>query len=99
MISRGWLWSTEASPITVTPISDQDRISPYNIKQTSDKSLEKYPLGYQLIQNQILQTNDISMRIVQPTELRKTQFSDLRRLASKSTHAFLKIKDVSTICT
>ena len=40
MISRGWLWSTEASPIIVTPISDQDRISPYNIKQTSDKSLE-----------------------------------------------------------
>ena len=97
MISRGWLWSTEASPITVTSISDQDRISPYNIKQTSDKNLEKYPLGYQLIQNQILQTND--MRIVQPTELRKTQFSDLRRLASKSTHAFLKIKDLSTICT
>ena len=99
MISRGWLWSTEASPITVTPISDQDRISPYNIKHTSDKNLEKYPLGYQLIQNQILQINVNSMRIVQPTRLRKTHFSDLRRLASKSTHAFLKIKDVSTICT
>ena len=99
MISRGWLWSTEASPITVTPISDQDRISPYNNKHTSDNNLEKYPLGYQLIQNQILQINVNSMRTVQPTRLRKTHFSDLRRLASKSTHAFLKIKDVSTICT
>ena len=79
MISRGWLWSTEASPITVTPISDQDRISPYNIKQTGDKSLEKYPLGCQLIQNQILQTNDNSMRIVQPTRLRKTHFSEFKK--------------------
>ena len=79
MISWGWLWITEASPITVTPISDQDRISPYNIKQTSDKSLEKYPLGYQLIQNQILQTNDNSMRIVQPTRLRKTHFSEFKK--------------------
>ena len=79
MISRGWLWSTEASPITVIPISDQDRISPYNIKQTSDKNLEKCPLGYQLIQNQILQTNDNSMRIVQPTRLRKTHFSEFKK--------------------
>ena len=79
MISRGWSWSTEASPITVTPISDQDRISPYNIKQTSDKNLEKYPLGYQLIQNQILQTNDNSMRIVHPTRLRKTHFSEFKK--------------------
>ena len=67
MISRGWL------------VSDQDRISPYNIKQTSDKSLEKYPLGYQLIQNQILQTNDNSMRMVQPTRLRKTHFSEFKK--------------------
>ena len=67
MISRGWL------------VSDQDRISPYNIRQTSDKSLEKYPLGYQLIQNQILQTNDNSMRIVQPTRLRKTHFSEFKK--------------------
>ena len=51
----------------------------YNIKQTSDKSLEKYPLGYQLIQNQILQTNDNSMRIVQPTRLRKTHFSEFKK--------------------
>ena len=26
-------------------MSDQDRISPYNIKQTSDESEEKYQLG------------------------------------------------------
>ena len=51
----------------------------YNIKQTSDKSLEKYPLGYQLIQNQILQTNDNSIRIVQPTRLRKTHFSEFKK--------------------
>ena len=26
----------------LTPASDQDRISPYNIKQTSDENKEKY---------------------------------------------------------
>ena len=41
----------------LTPMSDQDRISPYNIKQTSDESKEKYKLGdYKLVQSQILQT-------------------------------------------
>ena len=40
------------------PMSDQDRISPYNIKQTSDENKEKYQLGdYKLIQYIILQTN------------------------------------------
>ena len=39
-------------------MSNQDRISPYNIKETSDKNKEKYKLGdYKLIQYQILQTN------------------------------------------
>ena len=39
-------------------MSDQDRISPYNIKQTSDENKEKYQLGdYKLIQYIILQTN------------------------------------------
>ena len=39
-------------------MSDQDRISPYNIKQTSDENKEKYKIGdNKLIQNQILQTN------------------------------------------
>ena len=42
----------------LTPKSDQDRISPYNIKQTSDESEEKYQLrDYNLILYQILQTN------------------------------------------
>ena len=42
----------------LSPMSDQDRISPYNIKQTSDENKEKYQLGdYKLIQYQILQTN------------------------------------------
>ena len=27
----------------LTPMSDQDRIPPYNIKQTSDENKEKYP--------------------------------------------------------
>ena len=41
-----------------TPKGDQDRISPYNIKQKSDEKKEKYKSGdYQLIQYQILQTN------------------------------------------
>ena len=51
----------------LTPLSDQDRIYPYNniyyqynIKQTSDEIKEKYQLGdYKLIQYQILQTNII----------------------------------------
>ena len=51
----------------LTPMSDQDIISPYNniqyqynIKQTSDEIKEKYQLGdYKLIQYQILQTNII----------------------------------------
>ena len=37
---------------------DQDRISPYNIKQTNNDNKEKYQLGdYWLIQYKILQTN------------------------------------------
>ena len=43
------------NPLTL--MSDQDRISPYNIKQRSDKNKEKYKLGDKLIQYQILQTN------------------------------------------
>ena len=40
-------------------MSDQDRISPYNINQTSDNDREKYQLGdYKLIQYQILQINN-----------------------------------------
>ena len=40
-------------------MSDQDRISPYNINQTSDNDMEKYQLGdYKLIQYQILQINN-----------------------------------------
>ena len=41
-------------------MSDQKRISPYNIniRQTSDENKEKYQLGdYKLIQSQIIQTN------------------------------------------
>ena len=39
-------------------MSDQDRISQYNIKQTSDENKEKYQLGnYRLIQCIILQSN------------------------------------------
>ena len=42
----------------LTPMSDQDIISPYNIKETSDENKEKYQLGdYKLIQYQILQTD------------------------------------------
>ena len=42
----------------LTSVSDHDRISPYNIKQTNDENKEKYQLGdYKLIQYQILQTN------------------------------------------
>ena len=36
-------------------MSDQDKISLHNIKQTSDENKEKYELGdYELIQYQIL---------------------------------------------
>ena len=53
--------SVDGAVIPLTPMADQDRISPYNsynIKQTSDENKEKYQLGdYMLIQCQILQTN------------------------------------------
>ena len=55
----------------LTPMSDQDRISPYNIKQTSDENEEKYQLGdYKLIQYQILQIN--ITRVVRQTVRRIT---------------------------
>ena len=39
-------------------MGNQDRSSPNNINQTSDKNKEKYQLGdYKLFQYQILQTN------------------------------------------
>ena len=39
-------------------MNDQDRISPYNIKQTRDENKEKYQLGdYKFIQYQLLQPN------------------------------------------
>ena len=39
-------------------MNDQDRISPYNIKQTSDEKKEKYQLGdYKFIQYQLFQPN------------------------------------------
>ena len=41
----------------LTPMSDQDRISPYNIKQTSEENKGRYHLAdYELIQYIILQT-------------------------------------------
>ena len=41
-------------------MSDQDRISPYKIKQTSDESKDKYQSGdNKLIQYKILGTNII----------------------------------------
>ena len=39
-------------------MNDQDRISPYNIKQTSDENKEKYQLGdYKFIQYQLFLPN------------------------------------------
>ena len=56
-----------------TPMSDQDRISSYNIKQASNENKEKYQLGdYKLIQNQILQTNIL-----------RTVWQSIRRIASE----------------
>ena len=44
-----YTWACIFNPLT--PISDQEKISPYNIKQTSDENKEKYHLGdYQMIQ-------------------------------------------------
>ena len=52
-------------------MSDQDRISPYNIRQTSDENEENYQLGdYKLIQYQILQIN--ITRVVRQTVRRIT---------------------------
>ena len=58
-------------------ISDQDRISPYNIsdniEQTSDENKEKYHLkDYQLIQYQILKTN-----------IRRTVLQTVRRITNE----------------
>ena len=42
------------------PMSEQDRIFPYNITQTSDENKEKYQWrDYKLIQYKILQTDFI----------------------------------------
>ena len=38
-------------------MSDQDRISLYNIKQKSNEKKEKYQIWDKLIQNQILRNN------------------------------------------
>ena len=63
---QGMAWGLHYA---LTPVSDQDIISPYNIntisiqyqyniKQTSGENKVKYQLGdYKLIQYQILQTN------------------------------------------
>ena len=52
-------------------MSDQDRISPYSIKQTSDENEEKCQLGdYKLIQYQILQIN--ITRVIRQTVRRIT---------------------------
>ena len=54
-------------------MSDQNRISPYNIQQTSDENKEKYQLGdYKLIQYQILQTN-----------ITRTVWQTVRRIANE----------------
>ena len=42
-------WSIDPFRLTainpLTPMSDQDRISPYNINQISDENKEKYQFG------------------------------------------------------
>ena len=65
------LFTASLSVLTpLTPVSDQDRNSPYyylyNINQMSDENKENYQLwDYKLIQYQILQTN--IMRIIWQT--------------------------------
>ena len=54
-------------------MSDQDRISLYNIKQKSNENKEKYQLGdYKVIQCQILQTN-----------IKRTIWQTVRRITNK----------------
>ena len=54
-------------------MSDQDRISPYNIKQTCDENKEKYQsVDYKLIQYQILKTN-----------ITRTEWQTVRRINSE----------------
>ena len=73
--------STRVNPLT--PRSDQDRISPYNIKQTSDENKEKYQLGdYKLIQYQILHAN-----------ITRTVWQTIRRI----TNEILGVKGLKTI--
>ena len=48
----------------LSPVSDQERISPQNIKHISDENKEKYQLeDYYLIQFQILSIDIIRMRV------------------------------------
>ena len=48
----------------LSPVSDQERISPYKIKHRSDENKEKYQLeDYYLIQFQILSIDIIRMRV------------------------------------
>ena len=48
----------------LSPVSDQERISPQNIKHRSDENKEKYQLeDYYLIQFQILSIDIIRMRV------------------------------------
>ena len=57
-VKESYLFVFNSYLIPLTPMSDQDRIYPDNIKQTSDENKEKYQLGdYQLIQYQMLRTN------------------------------------------
>ena len=60
--STGLPETKHVSNSILTPMSDQDRISPYyiykNIMQASDENKEKYQLwNYPMIQYQILQAN------------------------------------------
>ena len=52
-------------------MSDQERISPYNIKQTSDENLKKYELGGLLVDS-IPNSPNTCLKIVMQTVRRIT---------------------------
>ena len=74
----------------LTPRSDQDRISPYNIKQTSDEIKERYILGdYWLIPYQMLWTN-ITRFIWQKVRRITKEILGVRGLTKKCIHSSWK---------
>ena len=78
-------------------MSDQDSISPYNIKQAKDENKEKYQLrDYKLIQYQILQTN-ITRTVWQTVRWITNDILGVKRLSVRFLVFTSMIKKIGTL--